>query len=368
MDRKRTLSNETVTRVLNPNLRNINTQLIVLDSRYRQTILPYNSSNADSISSSTNYTINLSDNLTNVTSLKLQSVQIPNTWYRFSLNQGNTCFQVIDASVECTFILAEGNYTPSELAVELNTISNWDIVPDGWTANYNTNSHKMEFTNTNDISFYGSDCSDTCINVSYNNQSLLWCLGLRDDFEEIITIFEGGSNKFVAVVDTFGPNYLSIILDDYNQNKQNQGVVNISITDTVLSVPSYYNYDLIFDCSNITIPSRPLVDASASLTINQIYSTNQILASRKKTKTRNNGVTSSDIFAIIPIQSKTSNYESDQPLTYIPYDTSLHERKYFGPVDITRMRLRLVDDKGNTLNLNGGDWTVTMIAESLYQY
>jgi hypothetical protein len=32
------------------------------------------------------------------------------------------------------------------------------------------------------------------------------------------------------------------------------------------------------------------------------------------------------------------------------------------------MRLKLLDDKGNVLNLNGGDWCITIIAELLYQY
>ena len=43
-------------------------------------------------------------------------------------------------------------------------------------------------------------------------------------------------------------------------------------------------------------------------------------------------------------------------------------RTYFGPVNISRMRVALQDDKGNTLNLNGGDWSITLMAETLYQY
>jgi len=43
-------------------------------------------------------------------------------------------------------------------------------------------------------------------------------------------------------------------------------------------------------------------------------------------------------------------------------------RVYFGPVNISRMRVSLQDDKGNTLNLNGSDWSITLMAETLYQY
>jgi len=43
-------------------------------------------------------------------------------------------------------------------------------------------------------------------------------------------------------------------------------------------------------------------------------------------------------------------------------------RTYFGPVNIERMAVKLLDDKGNVLNLNGNDWCFTLICECLYQY
>jgi len=43
------------------------------------------------------------------------------------------------------------------------------------------------------------------------------------------------------------------------------------------------------------------------------------------------------------------------------------ERVYFGPVNIRRMTVRLVSDRGNVIDLNGSDWTFSLIAEQLYQ-
>jgi hypothetical protein len=37
-------------------------------------------------------------------------------------------------------------------------------------------------------------------------------------------------------------------------------------------------------------------------------------------------------------------------------------------VNIDRLSVKLLDDKGNILNLNGLDWTITLIATCLYQY
>jgi hypothetical protein len=45
-----------------------------------------------------------------------------------------------------------------------------------------------------------------------------------------------------------------------------------------------------------------------------------------------------------------------------------NKRIYFGPVNISRIRVKLLDDKGHVVNLNGCDWCVTIISENLYQY
>jgi hypothetical protein len=55
---------------------------------------------------------------------------------------------------------------------------------------------------------------------------------------------------------------------------------------------------------------------------------------------------------------------------YVEFGGSLQDNKriYFGPVNIERMRVKLMDDKGNIVNMNGADWSVTLISENLYQY
>jgi hypothetical protein len=57
-----------------------------------------------------------------------------------------------------------------------------------------------------------------------------------------------------------------------------------------------------------------------------------------------------------------------QPYTSFGANLLLNERRYYGPVDITKMKVRLVDDKGNTINLNGADWNMSIIVNELYQY
>jgi hypothetical protein len=77
--------------------------------------------------------------------------------------------------------------------------------------------------------------------------------------------------------------------------------------------------------------------------------------------------TSSDILGIVPV--KTSAGVPTGSLL-VEFSGSLQDnmRTYFGPVNIERMSVKLLDDKGNILNLNGNDWCVTLVCECLYQY
>ena len=90
-------------------------------------------------------------------------------------------------------------------------------------------------------------------------------------------------------------------------------------------------------------------------------------------KNRNNNTnhlskapTSPDILAIVPVKISGVNTGS----LLVEFSGSLQDniRTYFGPVDIDRMAVKLLDDKGNILNLNGADWCTTFICECLYQY
>lgn len=364
---------------LNPTLRNLNTRIINIDSQFRSSILPFNPVDPNSSSSPTNYTFELSDSLTNVLSMLLYSVQIPNTWYRFSLDQGNTCFNVEIDEVSYSFNLPQGNYDPSGMLIQLDTDSNWasSLKPPGLSWNYNYYSSKFMITlvGSNPATFYfydisgGINCNGkTCFNNSLLNQNLGWSLGFRPDplssnsCSKIYTSFTktyagGNTYSLDAVSDLYGPKYFSIILDDFNQNRQNKGLVNIGVPeDGRLSLPNYF-------FSNEKVKGGINVN---KITNAQVYSINQILSSKNTIKQRNYGTNSSDVLAILPIDMNSNIRQ--QPYTSFGANLLLNERRYYGPVDINKMKVRLVDDKGNTVNLNGADWCMSIIINELYQY
>ena len=182
-----------------------------------------------------------------------------------------------------------------------------------------------------------------------------------------------------ALADTYGPKYLILVVDDYNQNHLNKGLVNIATNDTKLSLPSYFTPG-----TNIAQPSRfapgaiPVIcddlgiptyvqSYPRKLTQAQIYTINTIQQDRNNTTIdRYTGPTTTDVLALIPV--KTFNLKPGEP--YIEFGSSLqtNERIYFGPVNIERMKIQLVDDKGNILNMHGNDWSITIISTHLYEY
>ena len=128
-----------------------------------------------------------------------------------------------------------------------------------------------------------------------------------------------------------------------------------------LLIAGKYQYD--YTPTQVVLPSAPRTLTNAQLyTINSINNNNNNL-----TNYLPKAPTTSDILAVLPI--KTSVGLSTGSLL-IEFSGSLQNnvRTYFGPVNIDRMAVKLIDDKGNILNLNGNDWCVTLIAECLYQY
>jgi hypothetical protein len=101
---------------LNPNLKNTISRFVNLDSQFRQY-----TSGIDS--TSTDYTLDLSDTLKNALSLTLYSYQIPFSWYAIDTAYGNTCFWIVDASTNTAVSVSvpSGNYTQTQFQTQLNT-------------------------------------------------------------------------------------------------------------------------------------------------------------------------------------------------------------------------------------------------------
>jgi len=410
---------------LNPTLKNVNHRLLVIDSQFRQNIAPF-SENVDAPSSSTDFTLDLSDPLTDTLSLKLYSYEIPYSWYVVDKNMGTSYFWVKHGSTVYSISVDDGNYTKVQLVnaiqYKLDTLVNTSapFTTNNLDISYNPYNGKACFlfdnstSNINveviffDTEIYNSYFDNvTTINPPLGNQTgvgstamkinnnLGWILGYRAGDDKTLPIIfsrfvSRPTNSRITVpvtpypysiergvfseapIDTYGTKYLIVVLDDFNQNHLNNGLVNIVDTDTTLSVPDYFSADL----PNVCAPDPDLRGTLApfyvqsmprKLTQAQVYSINQILDNRKITyKYRTTGPTTTDVFAVIPL--KKQGVDTGDLLVDLGSSLMYNTRTYFGPVNISRLRVSLQDDKGNTLNLNGSDWSITIMAETLYQY
>ena len=417
---------------LNPNLKNTINRFVNLDSQFRQYTNGIDST-------STNYTLDLSDTLKNALSLSLYSYQIPFSWYAIDTAYGNTCLWILDASTNqaINVSISPGNYSQSDFVTQLNKSFinagfSFPAIPPDISANspvyYNANSgiitlylyngSYIDVTNpsnnftidqTTQIIFYDFtsvlQCTNTCLskNSSYFNNSLGWNMGYRVPYLNVDT----SGNTASSILDLNGTKYLILVIDDYNQNHVNNSLVSISQFSNTLKIPSYYSPDIpytciqpgtnnlkqivnevtlqtLFDTQSINVQNGLLIagkyegdytdtqinlpSAPRTLTQAQIYTINEINKNRNNiTNYLAKAPTSSDILAIIPV--KTSVGVPTGSLL-VEFSGSLQDnvRTYFGPVNIDRMAVKLLDDKGNILNLNGNDWCVTLVCECLYQY
>jgi hypothetical protein len=98
---------------LNPNLKNTISRFVNLDSQFRQL--------SGINSNSTNYTLDLSDTLKNVLSMRLYSYQIPYSWYVIDTVYNNTCLWITDGDKNVPVTMPPGNYNSSEFVNQLNT-------------------------------------------------------------------------------------------------------------------------------------------------------------------------------------------------------------------------------------------------------
>ena len=344
--------------IINPNYRLFTTRILCVDSEFRNNIFS-NTINTD-------FTINLSETIKNVISLKLYSIQIPKTWYNIDSEIGNNTFKINDSVIE----IKSGNYTIDKLIETINQdISNHNI-----SFNYDNITHKITITNNNYvdgsfsvIKFYDQNIINSkCGTPATSNFNLGWNLGFRipldDNNEQTIKLSSGGGEVVSqAIASLYNPKYCLLVLDDFNKNHVNNGLISAISNETKLSIPIYRNLDSCIKDTNsndfLYIASNP-----RRLTQAQLYSLNTITENRKDSNHNTIAPTSSNLLALIPI-----NNTSESNLVEYGEGLALNKRNYFGPVDIEKINVKLLNDKGHLMNLNGVDWSFTIHIEQLYK-
>jgi hypothetical protein len=302
-------------------------------------------------------------------------------------------------------------YTKEQLIDTINTLFSQNPITKGTTISINSNtSYTTLRPNINNVYtakdynvvFYdiysfvycniGVTGSSSRQNVS-QDATLGWILGFRSETVYNLsnpTTIDASYNKNVpsgrtiyngniatlqgdTTVNTNLYNYFLLVLDDYTQNHLNDGLVTLITKDNSIPLPSYAERST-YVCDPITGKlSLPNSITNTNLTANaltqkQLYAANAILQSQHNNSTVNHFLSSGpfiqDVFAMIPIKLTSLNIGQ----VYVEYGGTLQqqERAYFGPVNIHRMSVKLITDRGDILDLNNANWSFALVCQQLY--
>lgn len=434
-------SKENVQGTKNPINRSILKKMINFDSHYRQILRPFSyacfgddspliniPNSEERLYRSSNYTVSLSEPISNVVDLTLNTVEIPNSWYVFSKDYGTNSFKIFfwekafgeqlpGNAEELLIEILNGNYTQQQLIDAINnkitslqdangepninfeysSINN-KVTVTSLSADYNIRIFWYVNDSQTDNAYYGG-----ASRIDYN---LGWLLGWRISTVLLINTDDQVDNNNISIatslVDIYGPKYFLITLDDFNNNKPNQDLISLVNTqNSAFKLPDYYNTQTMdrryalgddgvpkyypgytaadgdgFKCKDIADVNNNKrgcsntdlnKDLLSNLTKKQLYTYEQIqLANSAKGVFRYVAPSPSDLLARIPINRDPQNWESN--IFFENDNPEYNKRIYFGPVKIRKFNVKLITDKGFEVNLNGKDWSFSVILSQLYQF
>jgi len=293
--------------------------------------------------SATNFSLTLPLKITNVLSMRLASVEIPITYYVIAQYQGNSYFKIDwdfnpNATEEadrynCTGVvkIPDGNYEPfwedatlaTDLASTVNTymhalsVNGTKIDPDGDLEKIKNIVYNVERTSGRSGFAWKIDSDvaaepfritfgvneDGNQDVGTNLQLRLgWFLGFR------VSVYEGDSITSEGICYMKGPRYAFLCINDYNN----------SVSDYFVSAFSS------------SVLQRDII---ARINLTSIQQTNGVYQSG---------------------QDDGSSIQINR------------QRNYFGPVDIERLEIKLVDEFGRIIDLNNMDWSMALTMECYY--
>jgi len=318
---------------------------------------------------------------------------------------------------DITFTIPKGEYHRRDLFSILNTDFSNNPVTNGTVIDYITsngleyarirwNINKVYTTQDYNLVFYDLESFVSCYlgNTSYRNATwdttLGWLMGFRSLTTysllptNIYTLNANGKTYFydpatsnktnnrytydttTNIATLTGDttlsinmyNYFLILLDDYNQNHLNDGLITLTQRDNNVSLPSYANRaKYICDPATGQLVNTGVTDNYLNnLTQNQIYSINEIVKTQNTSLGYNvTGPYVKDVFGLIPLKTTGLNPGAN----YVEFGGTLQaqDRVYFGPVNISRLGIKLVNDKGDVVDLNRNDWSIQLIVEQLYR-
>jgi len=265
------------------------TKYINIDTRFRDDF---------SENLTANYNITLPERITEVVSLKIANMEIPQTCYNVSANLRNNRFLVINGVNREEITVSDGNYTASTLNVAItNAFSNSTYGKNITITLSETGSTTISSTENVAIDFAtdGTSCSEVSDKYMLK-MSMGWMLGFRK--QTLTLVANAAALTSLAFLDVAGPKYAYLAVEEFSKGG-----------------PSSFISPLATSLVNKNIIARVSMDRTTYPYGNIIYANKQ------------NGLLISD------------------------------ERIYAGKVDLQKLNVQLLNEAGIPLNLNGLDFS-----------
>ena len=295
--------------IINPLKKRSLRQYLNIDTRFRDNYYG---------SLSTDFHFDLPIKFSSVATMQLTAFEIPKTYYYISNKTGNNFFTIgietsSDSTQEVVFV-PDGNYTPETMVAFLN-----HYVSSGPLSSLNKYQDLVFTLNTSSGSGTGQlvvGIADGAALFDFSLEFNTNSSGGEDSSTPLplklgwILGFRNGkyigSPNYVgeAPVDLNGIKYMYLVVDDYNNNVNN----------------SFYS-------------------AFNSSILNQ------------------------NILARISLQTGTGYLDVNSQNNLMLTTTA---RQYFGPVDIQKLRIQLLDEYGRVIDLNNTDYSFCLTLQSLY--
>ena len=297
--------------VINPLKRRVNTRYLNIDTRFRENYFTCQS---------TNYHLDLPLKISGVMSLQLSAIELPTTFFNISKQLGNNFFTIeVDnyddgttiQSYSTVITLQDGNYAPSSLIDYLNSIVGMMTAPFNLLI-FTLNILNTMISGTGQMVVGISSGSTSVFNFTLNFQADK--NGNNDNNTPLPLklgwTFGFRSGKYVnnstyiseGVMDLTGPRYIYLVVDDFNNNVNN----------------AFYG-------------------------------------------AFNSSILNKNILARISLQSKFFDIFIENNLNVITTP-----RHYYGPVDIQKLHLQLLDEYGRVLDINNMDYSFCLILHTVY--
>lgn len=307
----------------------------------------------------------------------------------------NGVFDILNRNT-INIIIPFGDYTINELLLEIN-----DLLKNAVTTGSKNLSRDMSFTmkringkdyclidfNLNRM-FTAEDYKAVFYDTTFTNctsrilgiqsttidSTIGYILGYRDKTEYPLI---SAANSSIVGVKRFTSsqqinvnlyNEFSIVLDDFNNNRLPSAIVSGEPQTTNFEIPSYAKRSATMCDENGNLLLSIKGKNNNNLTEKQlsaIYS--NIETSQTKISDINNAnkkVNAKDVFAIIPLN--LTGLTAGELFVKDGITLQEQERNYFGPVDIQRISVKLLTDKGTLVNLNKDNWSFSFVCEQIH--